>query len=145
MRCFFLSRSLTFALCGHGRNKSERSLEREGKWFFPWRCLPRAMLTGLQCFSSWCHGALASRKTYSSGLQSHGAGGKILQQSGEELSRWLDQDLTPPYPLIPCISSARGSMQGFNHEGRIQGTVFSIKMGCRAKRNLFFLSYFPHR
>lgn len=36
-------------------------------------------------------------------------------------------------------------LQGFNHEGGIQGTVFSIKMGCRAKRNLFFLSYFPHR
>lgn len=33
-----------------------RSLKREEKWCFLTRCLARATLTNLQCFSLQCHG-----------------------------------------------------------------------------------------
>lgn len=169
MKGFFFSTSLTFALCGYGRNESERPLKREEQRCFPQRCLPRAMLADLQHFSLWCHGALDKciwENQFLLAPKPQGKScGKILQQSGEEPSGYLDQALTPPSPLISCISSsARSSshagsqggllgctppcqpitslLQGLNHQGGTHGTVFSITDGLQSQKKSL-LSYFP--
>lgn len=105
----------------------------------------------------------APRKTTSSWLQSHGAGGKILQQSGEEPSGCLDQALTPPYLLIffcqelshvgsqgdlfGCTSLWQPITRGFCRGWTIRvgfREQFSLsQMGCRAKRNLFLFPTSP--
>lgn len=168
MRCFFFSTSLTFALCGYGRNKSERPLKREEKRCFSQICLPRAMLADLQRFSLQCHGALDKCIWENQFFLAPKPWGwwenppVVRRGTFWVLGPSSDTSLRPHIlyflfcqEFIPCwkprwslwlhtppmAAHNQGLLQGLNHQGGTQGTVFSITDGLQSQKKSL-LSYF---